>query len=151
MFVFAPPADRVEHTLKASQLPPDWLSFDINKRPLGVSGDISAPMRRDLSAKIAKAFDAQGIASVTIPSPVNRNRVVVTLLGAGSAEPDVVEFSLDRPETIADAVTTLDRPIAFLRPSIGVTTIDVADVAGAVVIGVDTGATGRHSSRAMSS
>ena len=31
--------------------------------------------------------------------------------------------------TIADAVTTLDRPITFLRPSIGLTTIDVADVA----------------------
>jgi membrane-associated protease RseP (regulator of RpoE activity) len=104
-----------------------------------VSGDITAPMRRDLSTKIAKAFDAQGIASVTIPSPSNRNRVVVTLLGSGSVEPDVVEFSLDRPETIADAVTTLDRPIAFLRPSIGVNTIDVADVAGAVVIGVDAG------------
>jgi hypothetical protein len=94
-------------------------------------------MRRDLSAKIAKTFDAQGIASVTIPSAANRNRVVITLLGAGSPEPDVVEFSLDRPETIADAVTTLDRPITFLRPSIGLTMIDVADVAGAVVIGVD--------------
>jgi hypothetical protein len=137
VYVFAPPADRVSDTLKASQLPPDWLSFDINKRPLGVSGDITVPMRRDLSAKIAKTFDAQGIASVTIPSAANRNRVVITLLGAGSPEPDVVEFSLDRPETIADAVTTLDRPITFLRPSIGLTMIDVADVAGAVVIGVD--------------
>ena len=139
VYVFAPPPDRVSETLKASQLPADWLSFDSNKRPLGVSGDITVPMRRDLSSKIAKAFDAQGIASVTIPSPANRNRVVVTLLGSGSAEPDVVEFSLDRAETIADAVTTLDRPISFQRPSIGVNMIDVADVAGAVVIGVDPG------------
>ena len=139
VYVFAPPADRVSDTLKASQLPPDWLSFDINKRPLGVSGDVTAPMRRDLSAKIAKTFDAQGIASVTIPAPGNRNRVVVTLLGSGNAEPDVVEFSLDRPETIAQAVTALDRPVTFLRPSIGVNMIDVADVAGAVVISVDAG------------
>jgi PDZ domain-containing protein/PEGA domain-containing protein len=142
VYVFAPPADRVSDALKASQLPPDWLSFDANKRPLGVSGDITAPMRRDLSAKIAKTFDAQGIASVTIPSASNRNRVVVTLLGAGSVEPDTVEFSLDRSETIADAVTTLDRPIAFQRPSIGINVIDVADVAGAVVIGVDSGVAG---------
>src|SRR5207342_2393611 len=126
VYVFAPPADRVSDTLKASQLPPDWLSFDINKRPLGVSGDITVPMRRDLSAKIAKTFDAQGIASVTIPSAANRNRVVITLLGAGSVEPDVVEFSLDRAETVAEAVTTLDRPIAFLRPTIGLNMIDVA-------------------------
>jgi hypothetical protein len=142
VYVFAPAADRVSDALKASQLPPDWLSFDANKRPLGVSGDITAPMRRDLSAKIAKTFDAQGIASVTIPSASNRNRVVVTLLGAGSVEPDTVEFSLDRSETIADAVATLDRPIAFQRPSIGINVIDVADVAGAVVIGVDSGVAG---------
>jgi PEGA domain-containing protein/PDZ domain-containing protein len=142
VYVFAPPTDRVSDTLKASQLPPDWLSFDINKRPLGVSGDITAPMRRDLSAKIAKTFDAQGIASVTIPSAGNRNRVVVTLLGSGSVEPDVVEFALDRPETIAEAVSTLDRPILFTRPSIGVSTIDVADVQGAVVVGTDPGVTG---------
>jgi hypothetical protein len=142
VYVFAPPSDRVSDALKASQLPADWLSFDVNKRPLGVSGDITAPMRRDLSAKIAKTFDAQGIASVTIPAASNRNRVVVTLLGAGSVEPDTIEFSLDRAETIADAVTALDRPIAFQRPSIGVNVIDVADVAGAVVIGVDTGVTG---------
>lgn len=142
VYVFAPPAERVNDALKASQLPADWLSFDINKRPLGVSGDITAPMRRDLSAKLSKIFDAQGIASVTIPSPANRNHVVVTLLGAGSVEPDTIEFSLDRPETIANAVTTLDRPIAFQRPSIGVNTIDVADVAGAVVIGIDAGVTG---------
>src|SRR5207249_2229730 len=130
VYVFAPPADRVDQTLKASQLPADWLSFDGNKRPLGISGDITAPMRRDLSTKIAKTFDAQGIASVTIPSPANRNRVVVSLLGAGSVEPDVVELSLDRPDTIADAVATLDRPVTFLRPSIGVSMIDVADVTG---------------------
>jgi hypothetical protein len=142
VYVFAPPADRVSDALKASQLPSDWLSFDVNKRPLGVSGDITAPMRRDLSAKIAKVFDAQGIASVTIPAASNRNHVVVTLLGAGSVEPDAFEFSLDRTETIADAVTALDRPIAFQRPSIGVNMIDVADVAGAVVIGVDAGVAG---------
>ena len=139
ILVFAPPADRVDQALKASHLPPDWLSFDGNKRPVGTAADVSSVMRRDLSAKIAKIFDAQGIASVTVPSTVNRNRVVVTLLGAGSAEPDVVEFSLDRSETIAEAVSQLDRPFAFLKPAIGLTTIDVADVPGAVVIGVASG------------
>jgi hypothetical protein len=142
IFVFAPPADRMDQALKASQLPADWMSFDANKRALGISADISAPMRRDLSTRIAKAFDAQGIASVTIPSPANRNRVVVALLGAGSGEPDVIELSLDRAETIADAVSTLDRSFAFLRPSIGVSMIDVADVAGPVVISVDAGGPG---------
>ncbi len=137
VLVFAPPADSVDQALKASQLPPDWLAFDANKRPLGASADVSAPMRQDLSARIAKVFDAQGVASVSVPSAANRNRVVVTLLGAGSSVPDVIELALDRPETIAAAVSLIDRPITFSRPSIGLAAIDVADVLGAVVVAVD--------------
>jgi membrane-associated protease RseP (regulator of RpoE activity) len=139
VFVYAPPADRVEQAIKAAQLPADWLSYDANKRPLGVSGDITAPQRRELSASLAKAFGAQGVASVSIPSPLTRNRVVVALLGAGSAEPDVVELSLDRQDTIADAVTRLDRSVPLMKPSIGLNAIDVADVPGAVVFAVTPG------------
>lgn len=137
VLIFAPPAAALDETLKASQLPPDWLSFDINKRPLGVTAEINAPMRRELSAKIAQAFDAQGVASVSVPSPVNRNRVVISLLGAGSGEPDVIELSLDRPESITDAISQLNRPVMFERPSLGFSTIDVADMPGAVVAVVD--------------
>lgn len=139
VLVFAPPADQVDEALKASQLPADWLAFDVNKRPLGTSADISAPMRRDLSTRLAKVFDAQGVASVSVPSPLDRNRVVVTLLGAGSAVPDTIELRLDRPDTIAEAVALLDRPLSLQRPSIGLSTIDVADIPGAVVVAVDAG------------
>jgi tetratricopeptide (TPR) repeat protein len=137
ILLFVPPADRVDAALKGSQLPPEWLAFDANKRALGISADISAPMRRDLTAKIAKAFDAQGVASVTIPSTLNRNRVVVSFLGAGASEPDIVEFSLDRPDTISSAVALLNQPIPLTRPAIGITTLDVADVTGAIVATVD--------------
>lgn len=137
--LFAPPADRVTQTLSSSKLPADWLSFDNNKRPIGATADISVPTRRELSTRIARAFDAQGVASVTIPSPLNRNRVVVSLLSAGSADPDVIEMSLDRSESVADAVALLDRPVQFLRPSIGLTTIDAADTDGAIVIGLSSG------------
>jgi hypothetical protein len=138
VLVFAPPADRVDQTLRAAQLPNDWLAFDANRRALGSSADISAPMRRDLSTRMSQAFDAQGVASVAVPSQLNRNRVVVSLLSAGSAVPDVVEFTLDRPETIANAITLLDRPLSFSRPSVGFTTVDVADVPGAAVLTVET-------------
>lgn len=137
VLVFAPPADAVDRTLRASQLPQDWLTYDSNKRPLGTSAEINPPMRRDLSTRISKAFDAQGVASVSVPSAANRNRLVVSLLSAGAAVPDVFEIVLDRPETIADAVTQLDRPIALMRPSLGLSVIDVADVPGAVVVAVD--------------
>jgi hypothetical protein len=143
VLVFAPPQDQVDQALRAAQLPPDWLAFDANKRPQGVAAEISNPMRRDLTARVAKTFEAQGVASITLPSAQNRNRVILSLLGAGSAEPDVVELSLDRPETIAAAVEQLDRPVGLSRPSIGVTTIDAADVPGAIIATVDPDSTNR--------
>jgi len=136
--IYAPPADELDQVLKAQQLTPAWLAFDASKRPLAQSADLGATGRRELSAKIAKTFDAQGVASVTVPSAVDRSHLVVALLAAGSGDPDVIEVTIDRPETFAAAVTQLDRALSFFRPSIGLTAIDVADVAGAVVIGVDT-------------
>ena len=135
--IFAPPAAELDQMLKSQQLTPAWLAFDASKRPLAQSADLGAPTRREMTAKIAKAFDAQGVASVTVPSALDRGRLVVSLLAAGSGEPDVLEVTMDHPETFGAAVAQLDRVPSFFRPSIGLTAIDVADLAGAVVIGVD--------------
>ncbi|MGC4083190.1 MAG: PDZ domain-containing protein [Vicinamibacterales bacterium] len=123
--------------MKAEKLPPDWLGYDANKRPFGVSAEVTASMRRDLSARLAKAFDAQGIAAVTAPAATNRSRLVLTLLGAGIAEPDVIEVNLDQQDTIAAAVAQIDRARTFLAPNIGVNVVDVVDLAGPVVVSVD--------------
>jgi hypothetical protein len=143
VLVFAPPQDQVDKALRDAQIPPDWLAFDINRRPQGVAAEISTPMRRDLTTRVARVFEAQGVASITLPSAQNRNRVILSLLGSGSAEPDVVELSLDRPDTIAAVVEQLDRPIGLSRPSIGVTTLDAADVPGAIIATVDPDSTNR--------
>jgi hypothetical protein len=135
--LFAPPAEQLDQVLKAQQLTPAWLAFDASKRPLAQSADLGAATRRDLTTRIAKAFDAQGVASVTVPSPLDRSRIVVSLLAAGSGDPDIVEVTIDRPETFAAAVAQVDRAPSFFRPSLGLSAIDVRDVAGAVVIGVD--------------
>jgi hypothetical protein len=137
ILVFAPAPDALDAALKAEKLPPDWLGYDANRRPFGVAAEVTAAMRRDLSAKLAKAFDAQGIAAVTAPVPANRSRLVLTLLGAGIAEPDVIDINLEQPDTIAAAIAQLDRPLAFLTPTIGVAAIDVADLAGPVIAAVD--------------
>ncbi len=137
IMVFAPPADALDAALKAEKLPGDWLGYDANRRPFGVSAEVTAAMRRDLSAKLAKAFDAQGIASVTAPVATNRSRLVLSLLSAGSAEPDVIEVNLDQQDTVANAVGQMDRTLAFLTPSVGLTAIDVADGTGPVVVAVD--------------
>ncbi|MFN8064399.1 MAG: PEGA domain-containing protein [Vicinamibacterales bacterium] len=135
--VFAPPADALDAALKAEKLPPDWLGYDANRRPVGVSAEVTAAMRRDLSAKLAKAFDAQGIAAVTAPIATNRSRIVLTLLGAGIAEPDIIEVNLDQQDTVANAVAQFDQALSFLAPSIGLTAIDVADLAGPVIVAID--------------
>jgi len=134
--LFAPAADEAAKALAADKLPQDWLAFDANKRPLGTAAEVALVMRGDLSARLARQFDAQGIASVTVPSPTNRNRLVVALLASGSGDPDVIEVDLDSPDR-AQAVGRLDRGLSFFRPSLGLTVVDVVDIEGPVVVAVD--------------
>jgi hypothetical protein len=74
------------------------------------------------------------VAAITV---IDRNRVVLSILAAGSNDPDVIEVSLDNADSVRRAITQLDRMPAFFRPTIGLVGIDVADVTGVVVGGVD--------------
>jgi len=135
--LFAPAAEDTTKALAAERLPQDWLAFDSNKRALGASAEVAAVMRGELSQRLSRQFDAQGIASVTVPSAVTRNRLVVSLLAAGSSDPDVIELDLDSPDATSIAVGRLDRGLSFFKPSLGMTAVDVADVEGPVVVAVD--------------
>jgi hypothetical protein len=135
--LFAPPPDDAAKALAADKLPQDWLAFDANKRPLGTAAEVAPAMRSDLSARLARLFDSQGIASVTVPNPSNRNRLVVSLLAAGSSDPDVIEVDLDSLDATAQAVGRLDRGLSFFKPTLGLTAVDVADLEGPVVVSVD--------------
>jgi hypothetical protein len=132
LMLFAPPADQTEQALKASQVQAGWLSSDPSKRPLGAPTDVAG--LRDLSTRLASAFSAQGVASVTV---LDRNRVALSLLAAGSGQPDVVEVRLDTPGSIASVVERLSRPLTLFEPSIGAFAVDVADAPGPVVVSVD--------------
>jgi hypothetical protein len=135
--LFAPPADETVKALSVEKLPQDWLAFDINKRPIGTAAEVATLMRGELSSKLSRQFGSQGIASVTVPSAQNRNRLVVTFLAAGSGEPDVLEVNLDSPDAAAMSVGRLDRGLTFFKPSLGITAVDVADLEGPVVVAVD--------------
>ncbi len=135
--LFAPAPDEAAKALAADKLPQDWLAFDANKRPLGTAAEVATVMRGDLSARLSRLFEAQGIASVTVPSPASRNRLVLSLLASGSSDPDVIEIDLDSPDASARAVGRLDRALSFFRPSLGMTLVDVADLEGPVVVAVD--------------
>src|SRR5690606_600633 len=80
----------------------------------------------------ADTFRTQGVASVTM---VEGSRAILALLSAGSTSPDVVEVALDNPASITAAVARLDRPFALAGVSLGLDLIDVADVAGPIVVG----------------
>lgn len=132
--LLAPPADEADKALKANQLSHDWLATDAAGRPVGASAQIAGPLRKEASAKLADAFRAQGVGSVTMVGPT---QAVIALLGAGSGVPDVLEVALDNPASIAAAIARLDESVSLSRTSLGLHTIDVADLAGAVVVGLD--------------
>ena len=137
ILIFAPPAEEFDGALRAESLPRDWLGYDANRRPFGVSAEVTPVMRRDLSSKLAKTFDAQGIAAVTAPITANRTRLVLSILSAGMADPDVVEIDLDQPETVARALAQIDGPLSFFTQSIGLSAVDIVDGAGPVIASVD--------------
>lgn len=135
--LFAPAGDLTAKALATEKLPVDWLAFDSNKRPLGTAAEVANVMRGDLSARLSRQFDSQGIASVTVPSAATRNRLVVTLLASGSSDPDIIELDLDSPDASSMAVGRLDRTLSFFKPTLGLTAVDVADLEGPVVVAVD--------------
>lgn len=132
--IVAPPAQESDKALKAIQLTPGWLAVAPEGRFLGSAIQITPPARSDAATKLASTFGAQGIASITM---LDRNRLTLSLLAAGSAVPDVLDVRLDRPESVTAAIERLDRLPTFVRPALGLIAIDVAEVAGAAVVGVD--------------
>jgi hypothetical protein len=130
----APPADQTDKLLKGHSLPASWLAVDAEGRATGAAMQMTAPVRGEASTKIADALGTQGIASVTV---LDRTRLMLALLAAGSGTPDVLEIRLDRPDTIASAISKLDHRIDLSRPSLGLLAIDVASVPGPVVASVD--------------
>jgi hypothetical protein len=135
--LFAPTTEEAAKALAAEKLPQDWLAFDSNKRALGASAEVATVMRGDLSQRLSRQFDAQGIASVTVPSAVSRNKLVLSLLASGSSDPDVIEIDLDSPDATSLAVGRLDRSLSFFKPTLGMTVVDVADLEGPVVVAID--------------
>jgi hypothetical protein len=132
--LIAPPAEDAAKALSANQLSPEWLAIDLAGRPIGAAAQLAAPLRKESSSKLADAFRTQGVASVTMIGPT---RAVIALLGAGSGAPDVLDVALDNPASIAAAISRLDRSISLTRTSLGLQVIDVADLAGVVIVGID--------------
>jgi hypothetical protein len=138
--VFAPPAEQVDQALAREKLAPGWLSYDTAKRPIGeAAANITATGRQDLSARLAKTIDVQAVAVVTVPSRDDRLDVFITMLAAGSGDPDTIRVKLDNADSVGSAIARLDKTPTLFRPSAGLQVADVLDVPGAVVVAVEPG------------
>lgn len=111
-------------------MPADWL----NTR-LGVPGGTNHPREvvRDFVSRLASRLGVQGIAAVA--SGADPYEVRVLLFAAGSGEPDT--FTIHTADTgsqrrVAEQIGAPPPPI--IRPSLQTSVVDVAGIAGAVVV-----------------
>jgi tetratricopeptide (TPR) repeat protein len=139
--LFVPDSRALEEAGKSELPPPEWLAFDAGHRPLGGATAISAAARRELSAKLAKELDVQGVAAVTQPSP-SSPELVISLLAAGAGEPDVVSIVPDRVDSVNRAMSRFDFVPPLVMNTIGVMAVEVTNADGVIVASVDPGSSG---------
>jgi hypothetical protein len=137
--LFASPDTRTADLLAADQLPVDWLAFDALRRPIGGAATIGDPARRQIGARLAKAFETQGVAAIAREPRGDRADMLLILLAPGSARPDVLRWKLDNPGSVRQVMTRLDDVPAVTRASLGMLVVDVLDTEGAVVATVEPG------------
>jgi len=136
--IFAPKSEEADQALAREMLAPGWLSFDTARRPIGeAAANITATARQELAARLSRALDVQGVASVSVVSREDRSDLFVTLLAAGSGEPETVRIKLDDRDSVSRALARLDVVPQLFRPSAGMLVADVLDVPGAVIISLD--------------
>ena len=134
--LLAPTPERVKQVLDVEALPPGWLSFDRWRRPLtSAATALTGQGRQDVSARVAKALEAQAVAELTLKP--GGEGYYLALLAAGSREPDVFDVAFDQPSSLTAAIARLDRDVPLSQPSVGLTMADVADEPAPIVVGID--------------
>ena len=128
----APAADASRAAIEKETVNDEW--FGLLPGQMGLpAGD-----RRGKLQRLADAFDAQGIAWVR-PTTPGSNEVTVALEVPGGVSPDDLVVDLDRPDSVRQAVSRLDQPLILSHATLGVASVDVLDVKGAVIVDVEAG------------
>ncbi len=137
MTLLALPSDDVAAALAREKLSPGWLSFDTARHPIGdAAANIMPAVRLELSERLARSLDVQGLAVLTVLSKDDQSRLLLTLLAAGSRDPDTLDIRQDDPASIGRAVSKLESSPPLFRTTVGIQAIDVLDQPGPVVVGV---------------
>ena len=131
VLVYFPAEAELTTALRGEDLPTGWLSPD--SADTAAASRLSRDVRRDLGRKIASRLDVQGLAAIT--ATADPNVITVSMLAAGSGEPDAIVLNLTDPESRTRAVAFLGATLPpVVRPALDASIIDVAGTAGAVVI-----------------
>jgi hypothetical protein len=135
LLLYAPAADASRAAIEKESVNDEW--FGLMPGQMGLpAGD-----RRGKLQRLSDAFDAQGIAWVR-PTTPGSNEVTVALEVPGGASPDDLVVDLDRPDSVRQAVSRLDQPLTLSHATLGIATVDVLDVKGAVIVDVEAGKPG---------
>ena len=133
----APAAADVRKFETDERAPSGWLAFDLARKPLTPGArQVTAEARRDLSARLSKAMNVQGVAALVTPPNAAEGTFWLVMLSAGASEPDVIELELNSP---AAAIRSLDASTVsttLLRRTLGVTFVDVMHRRGPVIVDV---------------
>jgi len=135
LLLYAPAADASRAAIEKETVNDEW--FGLLPGQMGLpAGD-----RRGKLQRLADAFDAQGIAWVR-PTTPGSNEVTVALEVPGGVSPDDLVVDLDRPDSVRQAVSRLDQPLTLSHATLGIASVDVLDVKGAVIVDVEAGKPG---------
>jgi membrane-associated protease RseP (regulator of RpoE activity) len=130
--VYAPAAVDLQNATRGDDVPAEWLIVDPNanaQAPPRVPRDLT----RDLARRISGRMEVQGVTGISATS--DPYVATVSLVAAGSSEPDVFTVNTADAASRARAVEMLSAPLPPLaRPSIETSVVDVAGVKGAVVV-----------------
>lgn len=135
VLVYAPAPADLEAALRGETLPADWLTVDPTA-PADAPPRVPREVTRDLGKRLAAKLGAQGVAVIS-PGP-DVYTFTVSLLAAGSGEPDVASIPTADATARAAAMSRLDAPLpSLVRPSIETSVVDLAGTSGAVVVRPD--------------
>jgi hypothetical protein len=132
VLIYAPGPGDLESALAGENIPSDWLALDPSDSATALPR-IPREVKREIGRKLASKLDAQGVAAVAGgPDPYT---VIVSLLAAGSGDPDVITINTADAAAVSRLIETLSRPLPpIIAPSIETAVVDLAGVQGAVVV-----------------
>lgn len=142
---YAPAAADARKFETDERSPSGWLAFDLARKPLTPGArQVTAEARRDLTTRLSKAMNVQGVAALVTPPNAAEGTFWLVMLSAGASEPDVIELELNSPAAALRSLDASTVSTTLLRRTLGLTFVDVMHRRGPVIVdaGGGSGASG---------